>query len=611
MPANYAGPPPEQSIANEHGGYISDPASRGDYGANQRFADDQRNTNRADRPVQPLSRLSEPSNRESSDITGLFAKPPQKLRQAGPSIEKDPKPVADNPYPEYHQQYWPPPVNALASTPAGSSGLVAPEPVSVSRLSSTASASTVKAQRGSPPPSRDLPAGAAGDTLAAPQPSKINRLNSSASTNTTRAERGSPPPPETPITPVGGLPGGDIEARYAAAGIAGTATLNSLQAHNAAAAQRAGQYPQQAGRLGPSPNPQTQNPQRRPWTPTEQPGSQPFGPPTIYQGPAEVTGSPPPQPFTQNVMSPPTGRNDPPAQTGLEEDIQRTHLSSSPPPAYSSVPQGMGASHGYPNEKQRPAAATTAAPPVPVSSPAPSQAQHDGHPAFANEPRPSPVPQAGQETHAPIPQIAGTQTETAGHPPASPPPLPEGWIAHLDQNSGQYYYIHLPTQATQWEFPKGPTPLNINEPLSPAVSTYGNNPLASPGLSVYSGKPLASPGFASPGFPPATPGYAESVMSMGGASSVVTGFTGPPPSSGVEMYKVAPTNGVYFGPYLRYTNMDLERGLWLGSILLVTDAPQPPTIHIHQTVDLSPNRQLTSAFLSVLGKWLTDQKLVN
>ena len=41
-----------------------------------------------------------------------------------------------------------------------------------------------------------------------------------------------------------------------------------------------------------------------------------------------------------------------------------------------------------------------------------------------------------------------------------PPPLPEGWIAHLDNSSGQYYYIHLATQSTQWEFPQGPNPLS-------------------------------------------------------------------------------------------------------------------------------------------------------
>jgi hypothetical protein len=161
----------------------------------------------------------------------------------------------------------------------------------------------------------------------------------------------------------------------------------------------------------------------------------------------------------------------------------------------------------------------------------------------------------------------------------------------MDPNSGQYYYIHLPTQSTQWEFPKGPTPLNLNEtPLSPVGSVYSSHPLTSPGLSAF-GKPLASPGA------PMTPGF-ESLQSP------MTGFSGPPPSSGMDLYKTAPTNGVYFGPYLRYTNMDLERGLWLGSILLVTDAAQPPTIHCHQSVDLSPNpKQLKAINIAAHQRW--------
>jgi hypothetical protein len=98
-----------------------------------------------------------------------------------------------------------------------------------------------------------------------------------------------------------------------------------------------------------------------------------------------------------------------------------------------------------------------------------------------------------------------------------------------------------------------------------------------------------------------TPMYEGSVM---GFSTAGAGISGPPPSSGVETYKVAATNGVYFGPYLRYCNMDLERGLWLGSILLVTDAPQPPTIHIHQSIDLSPNpRQLQPLNIATHQRW--------
>lgn len=106
--------------------------------------------------------------------------------------------------------------------------------------------------------------------------------------------------------------------------------------------------------------------------------------------------------------------------------------------------------------------------------------------------------------------------------------------------------------------------------------------------------------------PQGHPGYAESIMSVtASVAPTMAGFTGPPPSAGVDVYKVMPTNGVYFGPYLRYVNMDMEKGLWLGSIMLVTDAPQPPTIHIHLSVDLSPNpRQLIPQNIYTHQRWV-------
>ncbi|PTB65370.1 hypothetical protein BBK36DRAFT_55643 [Trichoderma citrinoviride] len=443
--------------------------------------------------------------------------------------------------------------------------------------------------------------------------SGVNRFASTASNSTTRASRGSPPPPETPIVGPGSVPGGGIEARYAASGIPGTATLTSLQAaqvQGAAAAQRLAQYNNQ------QPQPQ------RPWTPTESPDQAPSGPPTVYQGMNAVSYPPPQQP----VSSPPPQQhpaqaqgNAPPQISVLEQDFQRLSTSS-PPPAYSSVnPSGRAS---YPNEKQRPqqanqtpapaatpaavpssqASASTSAPPAKeavvaaataaataaaaagLSSAAP---HNQGHPAFANDPRPEPVIQHAQVTVPPNLAAAG---------PVSPPPLPEGWIAHLDQNSGQYYYIHLATQATQWEFPKGPNPIQHEQaPLSPTASTYGN-PLASP---MFGKTPMASPMF-----PPHTPGYAESIMSVAASQAPTVGFTGPPPSAGVDMYRIQPTNGVYFGPYLKYVNMNIETGHWFGSILIVTDAPQPPTIHLHQSMDLSPNpKQLIPHAIHVHQRW--------
>ena len=457
-----------------------------------------------------------------------------------------------------------------------------------------------------PPPEEAGPSG-----LTVPNVSSVNRLSSSASTSTTRAQRGSPPPPETPTIPPGELPGGGIEARYAAAGIAGTSTLTSLQAQNAAAAQRANQYPAQPLRGQTPAGQQQQEPARRPWTPTELPGNQPHGPPTVYQGVGDASSHPSAQPTSpQGRQATPAGR--PLGPSALEQDFQRLQVTASPPPAYSpSAGQGGAASttaHGYPNEKQshRPgavpagvAAAADAGAAVATAAATHEETPIPGHPAFANEQlrRSVPSPQPGPENAVSTSQQHAHATqEPLGAGPASPPPLPEGWIPHLDPNSGQYYYIHLPTQSTQWEFPKGPTPLNLNEPLSPAASSYGGHPLASPGFGAYSGKPLASPGFH-----PSTPGYAESFTP---STPTIAGFSGPPPGSGIDIYKVAPTNGVYFGPYLRYTNMDLERGVWLGSILLVTDAPQPPTIHIHQSVDLSPNpRQLKANPISHHQRW--------
>ncbi|ESU13308.1 hypothetical protein FGSG_13060 [Fusarium graminearum PH-1] len=346
----------------------------------------------------------------------------------------------------------------------------------------------------------------------------VNRFASTASTSTTRASRGSPPPPETPVVEPGQAPADAIEARYAAAGISGTATLNSLGAPSAAASQRLAQY-------GNQPPPQ------RPWTPTETPDQAPSGPPTVYQGMNAISSpaqshqsfSPPPQ-SEQQPQQKPQGQGQAQGQAQvsvLEQDFQRMNTNS-PPPAYSSL--GPGGNSSYPNEKQRPQQAgsssasasshqqpatstptkTTviAAPSTAASGLASPALQHPGHPAFANDPHPafaneSRPEQNGQSSQQQV--VAPAQTFEPQNP-ASPPPLPEGWIAHLDQNSGQYYYIHLATQATQWEFPKGPNPISHEQaPLSPTASTYGN-PLASPNM-------FGKQSMASPMFPPHTPGH--------------------------------------------------------------------------------------------------------
>ncbi|EMC91396.1 hypothetical protein BAUCODRAFT_80004 [Baudoinia panamericana UAMH 10762] len=501
-----------------------------------------------------------------------------------------------------------------------------------------------------------------------PDPAGINRLSSTASNATTRASRGSPPPPETPIDPSPmtnvGLTG--IEARYAASGIPGTDTLNEMQAQSAAAAARRAEYQQRQ----PQPQPQRQatptqrqgtptqrqatptqrhttplaqpQPQAQPgarWSPTERPGSTPHNahPPVAFHGVEEVRSSGAESSQRATYPRPPQ-----PSAAAIEEGVAHLGVHEEPPPAYS--PPAPGSVHSpYPNEKglrhDNVLGGDGVVGGAGAQDPKLTQAQDPNlrqHPAFAsNVQQLDGAPSSSSSSSTPHPALAaqpnGTSTPHGMHPlniaqanqqqnispgPASPPPLPEGWIAHLDANSGQYYYIHLPTQSTQWEFPKGPTPLNLQEPLSPVGGggAAGNpfahsHSLASPVGSVFK-QPLASPGFANHGHPvpqSATFDPRNSMLSMTSLSSptATAGFSGPPPSAGVDMYKVAPTNGVYFGPYLRYTNLDLERGLWLGSIMLITDAAQPPTIHIHQSLDLSPNpRQLKAHPIHSHQRWI-------
>ncbi|KAF4311020.1 hypothetical protein GTA08_BOTSDO13621 [Botryosphaeria dothidea] len=208
--------------------------------------------------------------------------------------------------------------------------------------------------------------------------------------------------------------------------------------------------------------------------------------------------------------------------------------------------------------------------PQPLSVSGPPDPNLQGHPAFANQQanssellpsqacsllckrsrsRSRMLDQVTWRLFKYIP-INRTASPGPGPGPASPPPLPEDGFAHLDPNSGHYYYIHLPTQSTQWEFPKGPTPLNLKR----ASVSHRNirEPLDFAWTRVVLWKPIASPGF-----PPQPATYHESMAGL--TSPTAAGFTGPPPQAGVDMYKIQPTNGVYFGPYLRYTNMDLER----------------------------------------------------
>jgi len=449
-----------------------------------------------------------------------------------------------------------------------------------------------------PPQSTSQPA----PTTAPPDNSRLDRFASVASVSTTKASRGSPPPsPETPIEDpkVNSHPAlHESTPALQNSKLADADVLNLLAEHRHMAHTppvmslpperecEARARSTRGTRDAPARQDRERTKPRIPSnSPTEDESSREAEP--NFNRSQGSGWSPMPTHMT-GVSTGSSGQ----AERQLEQDMRRARVtddSPEPPPAYHFV---SSVDRARPEEKDH--ASTNSSRSRTSSNPSMSRrGRQQTHPAFSHEARrertssdmESPYPTNSFYTQA-QPELVRTPVEVRT---ATPPLLPEGWISHLDQNSGHYYYIHLPTQSTQWEFPKGPSPLSpYDPPLSPTGTLVNlRTGLATPSIASFQAKPMASPGF-----PSKHSAYADSMYSIGSsAAPSAAGFDGPPPEAGIERYKIEPQNGVYFGPYLRYTNMDIENGIWYGSVLLVTDARFPPTIHIHQSMDLSPDRE--------------------
>jgi len=541
-------------------------------------------------------------------------------------------PDSSNPYPSYHQQYWPP---QSSST--------------LDRTLSNSSTITVAARRGSPPPPEtpisafpssggDRFSRVFGGSTVSPSPSVVGRKPQHLSIN----------PGAIPIALDIGQHGASSKASSRASQIFGSQYHDDDR------------------------TPVATNPPARPWTPTESPGSYNHGPPTVWQGAsrqgpsplaeevpvqqqADESGQPQfiPAPGQSIETNATAAHQSQATAQALEQDFQRLNVGDEPPPSYASLAPANNAAQnpaltatGYPNEKagaaiqqqpqlqqpqqQHPQGESSrqlhdphqgqyAQQPNGYGAPPPDQQYHDQQQQYhdqqqqyhdqqqqmqaqhqaqqmpsspAHQLMSQPLPfdmynqQQMQQPDQKQPENITTQYITVGGVDAksqmeaalaSPPPLPDGWMSHLDPSSGQYYYIHVPTQRTQWEFPAPET-----------------------GLSVMSGQ-------MSPGFAPMSPGimspgmFSEAVLSPAASTYGIqmslppmAAQTMPQPTTvvnipGISGYKAAPSNGTYFGPYLRYTNMDLDHGIWLGSILLVTSS-DPPSIHLHQPWIFLPTR---------------------
>ena len=114
---------------------------------------------------------------------------------------------------------------------------------------------------------------------------------------------------------------------------------------------------------------------------------------------------------------------------------------------------------------------------------------HPVHPVFTNDPVPPNMMSPGYNQGQTGPQIANSFPFSMMGP-TSPFPTPEGWIAHLDPKSGQYYYMPQVTQATQWEVPKGLTPLNVSEVIPRPSPPRRNSPQVQRSSTLGSRLPL-------------------------------------------------------------------------------------------------------------------------
>ena len=69
-------------------------------------------------------------------------------------------------------------------------------------------------------------------------------------------------------------------------------------------------------------------------------------------------------------------------------------------------------------------------------------------------------------------------------PSHAPPPLPEGWIAQWDPQSGKYYFVELATRETRWEAPSAEGHVSKYDEGAPGGAGQQDGPDGERGLGV-------------------------------------------------------------------------------------------------------------------------------
>ncbi|KAK9493397.1 hypothetical protein V1508DRAFT_438992 [Lipomyces doorenjongii] len=159
---------------------------------------------------------------------------------------------------------------------------------------------------------------------------------------------------------------------------------------------------------------------------------------------------------------------------------------------------------------------------------------------------------------------------------------PPGYYGHAQQYSQNEYPIEKMQSSASYD------PYNNNS--GPPIQSQPINPSSQPAstASLKSGSHLPQP-------PNHDAPLSPSQSFGSGLGNRTEDFSQPGKFGVVDIdtvYRAVPSNGMFFGPYLRYGNLDLNTGTWYGSVMIVIGSKVAPYFQIHPTNDIGQIRAI-------------------
>ena len=314
-----------------------------------------------------------------------------------------------------------------------------------------------------------------------------------------------------------------------------------------------------------------------------------------YQDSTYPTSSPPPVPG--KVPLPPS-----PSAAPITPQYQQPAPSTTQPydgrqSGYSNVAPVAATAYQFANTQSPPQQQPVAQ--SPVSNLAPTNPAY-GQPATPYNVAPT------QQYGAQSPVSPAQQAPPSPVPAATTPGYTQPLSTAYNAPQGPQYAGQGPTATPAGYQQTPPTPGQPGSGSPTQAPTQPYVPQATttspPVKSEYMSVPPPIPGSApAPSFPPPPTTYKPGQQATQGAAPSYPGQPGTVRIDGKDYPIPAFTHTIqtptqcesalkeaYFGPYLRFKNVDLQRNLWLGSVLLVipTQLP-PPQLEFHPSGDFS------------------------